>query len=192
MGRGVGGGAVGFRERWGASGWRIWVVTIMRTVDQQPSPKEVHPKHSPMVGMLDERFLQATELLAAVGPDSSPSLPSPWPTGGRSGRTTRRTASQRRPNTGLTWWASSRTGLRCGGSSAQPLPSSTIRGRSTAALCSLLPSTLAISPAWSHQCLCPQRQPDQSAKVTLFHHLKGHDQQRSRHAKLLLEGLVWC
>ena len=46
-----------------------WVATIVRTVDQQLSPKEVHPKHSPMVGMLDERFLQATELLAAVGPD---------------------------------------------------------------------------------------------------------------------------
>ena len=41
----------------------------MRTVNQQLSPKEVHPKHNPMVGMLDERFLQATELLAAVGPD---------------------------------------------------------------------------------------------------------------------------
>ena len=45
------------------------MATIVRTVDQQLSPKEVHPKHSPMVGMLDERFLQATELLAAVGPD---------------------------------------------------------------------------------------------------------------------------
>ena len=41
----------------------------MRAVGQQLSPKEVHPKHSPMVGMLDERFLQATELLAEVGPD---------------------------------------------------------------------------------------------------------------------------
>ena len=41
----------------------------MRTVDQQPSPKEVHPKHSPMVGMLDERFPQAAELLVDVGPD---------------------------------------------------------------------------------------------------------------------------
>ena len=41
----------------------------MRTVDQQLSPKEVHPKHSPMVGMLDERFFQATALLADVGPD---------------------------------------------------------------------------------------------------------------------------
>ena len=47
-----------------------WVATILRTVDQQLSPKEVHPKHSPMVGMLDERFLQATELLADVGPDT--------------------------------------------------------------------------------------------------------------------------
>ena len=31
-----------------------------------------------------------------------------------------------------------------------------------------------------------------AARVTPFHHLTGHDQQRSRHAKLLLEGLVWC
>ena len=46
-----------------------WVATIVRTVDQQLSPKEVHPKHSPMVGMLDERFLQPAELLADVGPD---------------------------------------------------------------------------------------------------------------------------
>ena len=41
----------------------------MNTVDQQLPPKEGHPKHSPMVGMFDERFLQATELLADVGPD---------------------------------------------------------------------------------------------------------------------------
>ena len=37
---------------------------------QQPSPEEVHAQRTVgMVGMLDERFLQATELLAAVGPD---------------------------------------------------------------------------------------------------------------------------
>ena len=41
----------------------------MRAVDQQLSPKEVHPKHGPMVGMLDERFPQSAELLADVGPD---------------------------------------------------------------------------------------------------------------------------
>ena len=40
--------------------------------------------------------------------------------------------------------------------------------------------------------LLPAGQPDQSARLTLFHHLTGHDQQSSRHAKLLLEGLVWC
>ena len=45
------------------------MATIVRTVDQQLAPKEVHPKHSPMVGMLDERFLQASELLADVGTD---------------------------------------------------------------------------------------------------------------------------
>ena len=43
--------------------------TIVRAVGQQPSPKEVHPKHSPMIGMLDERFPQAAELLVDVGPD---------------------------------------------------------------------------------------------------------------------------
>ena len=111
MERGVGGGAVGSRERGsereadlvtsdahrglqdasatviaGASWQRCrtrfmtnlprrgqpWVATIVRTVDQQLSPKEVHPKHSPKVGMLDERFPQAAELLAAVGPDVLP------------------------------------------------------------------------------------------------------------------------
>ena len=46
-----------------------WVATIVRRVDQQLSPKEVHPKHSPMVGLLDERSLQATEMLAGVGLD---------------------------------------------------------------------------------------------------------------------------
>ena len=40
--------------------------------------------------------------------------------------------------------------------------------------------------------LLPAGHPEQSARVTLFHHLKRHDQQSSRHAKLLLEGLVWC
>ena len=46
-----------------------WVATIVRTADQQLSPKEVHPKPSPMVSMLDERFPQAAELLVDVGPD---------------------------------------------------------------------------------------------------------------------------
>ena len=46
-----------------------WVATTVRTVYQQPSPEEVHAQHTRMVGMLDERFLQATELLADVGPD---------------------------------------------------------------------------------------------------------------------------
>ena len=39
--------------------------------------------------------------------------------------------------------------------------------------------------------LYPQGQPDQSARVTPFHHLLGHYQQSPRHANLLLEGLVW-
>ena len=72
-----------------------------------------------------------------------PSPPSPWATGGRSGRTTCRSAS--------TWWASSRTRLRSGGSSGQSWPSSMMSGRSPAAICPLLPSTSAISTAWRHQ-----------------------------------------
>ena len=46
-----------------------WVATIVRRVDQELSLKVVQLKHNPMVGMLDERFLQAAELLASVGPD---------------------------------------------------------------------------------------------------------------------------
>ena len=66
------------------------------------------------------------------------------------------------------------------------------RGRSPAALCPILPSTSAVSIAWSPQCFCPPGQPDPSAKVTCFPHLTGYDQQRSRHAKVPLEGLVSC
>ena len=46
-----------------------WVATMVRTIYQQPSPEEVHAQHARMVGMLDERFPQAAELLADVGPD---------------------------------------------------------------------------------------------------------------------------
>ena len=46
-----------------------WVATMIRTIYQQPSPEEVHAQHARMVGMLDERFPQAAELLADVGPD---------------------------------------------------------------------------------------------------------------------------
>ena len=46
-----------------------WVATTVRTVYQQPSPEEVHAQHTRMVGMLDERFPQAAELLPDVGPD---------------------------------------------------------------------------------------------------------------------------
>ena len=51
-----------------------WVATMVRTIYQQPSPEEVHAQHARMVGMLDERFPQAAELLADVGPDN-PGLP---------------------------------------------------------------------------------------------------------------------
>lgn len=46
-----------------------WVATMVRTIYQQPSPDEVHAQHRRMVGMLDERFAQAAELLADAGPD---------------------------------------------------------------------------------------------------------------------------
>jgi transposase-like protein len=47
-----------------------WVATMVRTIYQQPSPEEVHVQHQRMVGMLDERFSQAAELLEAKGPDA--------------------------------------------------------------------------------------------------------------------------
>ena len=46
-----------------------WVATMVRTIYQQPSPEEVHAQHARMLCMLDERFPQAAELLADVGPD---------------------------------------------------------------------------------------------------------------------------
>lgn len=45
------------------------VATMVRTVYQQLSPEEVHAQHAHMVGMLDERFPEAAELLADAGPD---------------------------------------------------------------------------------------------------------------------------
>ena len=46
-----------------------WVATMVRTIYQQPSSEEVHAQHARMVGMLDERFPQAAEMLADVSPD---------------------------------------------------------------------------------------------------------------------------
>ena len=46
-----------------------WVATMVRTIYQQPSPEDVHAQHARRVGMLDERFPQAADLLADVGPD---------------------------------------------------------------------------------------------------------------------------
>ena len=46
-----------------------WVATMVRTVYQQPSPQEVQAQHAHVVGMLDERFPLAAELLADAGPD---------------------------------------------------------------------------------------------------------------------------
>ena len=46
------------------------VATMVRTIYKQPSPQEVHAQHARMVGMLDERFPQAAELLADLGPDN--------------------------------------------------------------------------------------------------------------------------
>ena len=59
-----------------------WVATMVRTIYQQPSPEEVHAQHARMVGMLDERFPQAAELLADVGPDILAFTAFPWPIGG--------------------------------------------------------------------------------------------------------------
>jgi transposase-like protein len=46
-----------------------WVATMVRTIYEQPSPEEVHAQHQRMVGMLDERFSLAADLLEAAGPD---------------------------------------------------------------------------------------------------------------------------
>ena len=45
------------------------VATMVRTVYQQPSLQEVHAQHAHVVGMLDERFPLAAELLADAGAD---------------------------------------------------------------------------------------------------------------------------
>ena len=47
-----------------------WVATMARTVYHQPSPEEIHAQRTVgIVGMLDELFPQAAELLADEGPD---------------------------------------------------------------------------------------------------------------------------
>ena len=46
-----------------------WVVTMVWTLYQQPSPEEVHAQHHRGVAQLDERFPQAAELLEQAGPD---------------------------------------------------------------------------------------------------------------------------
>ena len=71
-----------------------WVATMVRTIYQQPSPEEVHAQHARMVGMLDERFPQAAELLADVGPDILAFTAFPVAHWRRSGRTTRRSPPQ--------------------------------------------------------------------------------------------------
>ena len=127
-----------------------WVATMVRTIYQQPSPEEVHAQHARLVGMLESASRRPPNCWPTWARISWPSPPSPRPTGGRSGRTTRRSASTRRSDAGLTWWASSRTALRSVGSSGRSSPSSTTSGRSPAAICPLLLSTPAISTPWRH------------------------------------------
>ncbi len=78
---------------------------------------------------------QMATVVRTIYQQPSPSPPSPWPTGGRSSRTTRGSTSTRRSDAGRTWCASPPTGLRSGGSSGRSSPSSTTSGRSPAAIC---------------------------------------------------------
>ena len=149
-------------------GWRPW---FGRSTQQQP-PQEVHAQHARMVGMLDEPFPQAAELLADVGPNILAFL-------GAQSSEVWSNNPQERLNREMSRWTDVvgifSTWLRPRGSSGQSSPSSTTSGRSPATVCPLLPSMSAISTAWRQQCFCPLGQPDQSVRVTLLHHFTGYD-----------------
>ena len=46
-----------------------WVATMIRTIDQQPSPEEVHAQHQRVVAQLEERFPEAAGRLEEAGAD---------------------------------------------------------------------------------------------------------------------------
>ena len=90
-----------------------WVATMVRTIYQQPSPQEVHAQHARMWACSMSASPKPPSCWPTRDPTSWPSLPFPRSTGGRSGRTTPRSASTRRSDAD-TWWVSSRTALSGG------------------------------------------------------------------------------
>ena len=160
-----------------------WVATMVRTVYQQRS------KHS-------MRACCACSTNATPRPPncwppwariSLPSSPSPWPTGSRSSRTTRKSASPRR--SAVVGIFPNRASVRrlIGAVVAEQHDAWRVGRRFLPALAVDVGDQSRMETA----VFCPQGQPGQSARVTPFHHLLGHDQQSPRHANLLLEGLVW-
>ena len=128
-----------------------WVATMVRTIYQQPPRRRSTRSTRAWWACSTSASRRPPNCWPTWARISWPSPPSPRPTGGRSGRTTRRSASTRRYGDAPMSWASSPTALRSAGSSGQSSPSSTTSGRSPAAICPLLSSTSAISTAWRHR-----------------------------------------
>ena len=105
-----------------------WVVTMVRTIYQQPSPDEVHAQLDRVTDQLQNRFLRSPLYWTRPDPTSWPSPTSHSPTGRRSGPTTHRSVSTRRSGDAPMWWASSLTGRPCAASLAPSWLSSTTNG----------------------------------------------------------------
>ena len=106
-----------------------WVVTMVRSIYQQPSPDEVHAQLDRVTDQLQNRFPQVASLLDEAGPDVLALLQLPTrPLEEGSGPTTHRSVSTRRSGDAPIWWPSSLTGRPCAASLAPSSLSSTTNG----------------------------------------------------------------
>ena len=109
-----------------------WMVTMVRTIYQQPSPDEVHAQLDRVTDQLGDRFPQVASLLDEADPISWPSPASLSPTGRRSGPTTPWSVSTRRSGVAPMSWASSLTNQPCVAWLAPSSLNSTTNGPSAA------------------------------------------------------------
>ena len=152
-----------------------WVATMAPTIYQQPSPEEVHAQHARMVGMLDERFPQAAELLADVGPDILAFTAFPvthwrqvW-----SNNPQERLNKEIRHRTDVVGIFPNRPAVRR--LIGTVLAEQRDEWQSSGAISPRLSWTWRSQTASRTRCCCPQGRLEWAPRMTLLHHLAGRD-----------------
>jgi transposase-like protein len=128
-----------------------WVSTLVRTIFEQPDPASVRAQHAHVVAALEAKLPQAAAHLDEAREDILAFTAFPARSGGRSGPTTRRSASIRKFAGGPMWSASSPAATPSSGSSAPSWPSRTTNGPNRAATWdwkSSPPAGKPASPSW--------------------------------------------